>query len=405
MKINRASTIVLLSFLGLTVLILFQVHWLKTSANLLSEQFEQKVSKALAMTVLNFSEPIMEEGCGAAIDVCFGLSKESEQALRKQLAKSLAFYDIHLPFDFSIVDSTATSLTVASPYCCSLQYWDQNMEQFIHLSFPDKPAYIVKQMGFMLISSILILLFVTGISIIANLSLLRQKKLSARNTVFFNNMAHEFKTPLTNIILASKMLGKREPHLQQDAFLSVIQSESKRLGWQVERVLHLAKMEHGEHVMQKEPIDLKALVQDTLCSMQARLEDQQAKVELSIAEGLMIEADQFHLSNSIRNLIDNALKYNERVPQVSIGARSTSKGVWLQIQDNGIGISKNNQTYIFEPFQRATQGDLHERKGFGIGLAYVKKVMEMHAGFIKIASELNNGSRFDLFFPSKTVSV
>ncbi|MEM0993450.1 MAG: HAMP domain-containing sensor histidine kinase [Bacteroidota bacterium] len=397
MKLTRTTVIAILSTLGMLALILLQVRWLQQSSALISEQFEQKVSSALSTAILKLKDPSGISHCEEGPDGCYILPQEKEAELKCKLTGVLACYDLPTRFEFQIVNEQDSPVKDDSPYCCSLRHLDEKLEdKMVVIAFLDKPKYIAEKMGLMILFSALILLLLSGIFIYINLALLKQKRATERNTDFFNNMAHEFKTPLTNIILATKMLKKRQ---KEEPFLDVIQKEGERLKWQVERVLHLAKMEHGGYEIEKQYFLLQPQIEQLLSTMYARLQEEKAVVNMDISEGLQIYADPFHLSNSIRNLLDNALKYCKAAPIINISAKETQEGVVLQIADNGIGISKANQDFIFKKFQRVGSGDLHDHKGFGLGLAYVQKVMELHAGFIRIVSELNKGSRFDLVLP------
>ena len=400
MKLTRTTLIAILSTLGMLALILLQVRWLQQSRQLISEQFEQKVSDALSTAILKLKDPSGIAHCAEDPEGCYILPPEKEAELKCKLRSVLACYDLPTRFEFQIVNEQDSPIKDDSPYCCSLRYLDEKLEdKMVTIAFLDKPRYILKKMGLMVLFSGLIMLLLSGIFIYINVALLRQKRAMERNTDFFNNMAHEFKTPLTNIILATKMLKKRQ---KEEPFLDVIQTEGERLKLQVERVLHLAKMEHGDYEIEREYFLLQPHIEQLLSTMYARLKSEDAIVNVEVPEDMKIYADPFHLSNSIRNLLDNALKYCEEQPVINITAKETQEGVVLQIADNGIGISKANQDFIFEKFQRVGSGDLHDHKGFGLGLAYVQKVMELHTGFIRIVSELNKGSRFDLVLPRES---
>ncbi|MEM1325688.1 MAG: HAMP domain-containing sensor histidine kinase [Bacteroidota bacterium] len=397
MKLDRTAIIALASVLGMLALILLQVRWLQQSTELIGEQFNQKVSKAMSMAVSNLRQESDTSRCVQRADGCFVLSVEREEDLREELATAMAFYDLPPIFEFQIVDKHNSPMDNSSPFCCSLRFLDEKLEdQMMMISFPEKPKYIASEMGLMMAFSILLLLLLLGLFIYINLTLRRQKRVTERNTDFFNNMAHEFKTPLTNISLASNRLLKKD---KANPFLAVIQKESERLKWQVERVLHLAKMEQVDYTIERTEILLLPLVNQVLSSMYARLESTQAQVDVNIPEDLTIYADAFHLSNSLHNLLDNAIKYCEQQPYVTITAAETEAEITLSVEDNGVGISKSNQAFVFEKFQRVGSGDLHINKGFGLGLAYVNQVIQLHKGYIDIRSEVQKGSRFELHLP------
>jgi two-component system phosphate regulon sensor histidine kinase PhoR len=179
-----------------------------------------------------------------------------------------------------------------------------------------------------------------------------------------------------------------------------VSRESKQLMQQVERVLHLAKLEDGDYQLRMEEINLEILLKKVIQDMDLQINQKGALVSLNVNGQIpSIKGDQFHLSNAFRNIIDNALKYSQSSPEILIHIEQTPDGIKLLFQDNGIGISKADQEIIFDKFQRIGTGNVHQQKGFGLGLSYVKKIMDLHQGAIKIFSELNQGSRFDLYIP------
>ena len=250
----------------------------------------------------------------------------------------------------------------------------------------------------MLASSIIILLVIIIIFAYASYYLIQQKRLSERNKDFFNHMAHEFKTPLTNIGLAAKMLNKKS----KNQLLDIIKNENAHLKGQVERVLSMASLESGNYDIRKECIDLNQLFTEIIEKMHIQLQDKGASIHIRGDKNIEVIADRFHLSNAIRNLIDNALKYNDRTPKIDVSLLSIGEKVRIQIQDNGIGIGTREKELVFEKFYRIKKGDLYANKGFGLGLSYVKKIMELHKGAINIFSDLTEGTRFDLTLPKAT---
>jgi two-component system phosphate regulon sensor histidine kinase PhoR len=272
---------------------------------------------------------------------------------------------------------------------------------YIHLTIDDKDKFMLGKMSFMIVATILILLFTTIVLLFANWSLIKQKRLLETNVDFFNNMAHEFRTPLTNVGLAVSMLMKKKKEMQGDDYLGIIKRENTKLLGQVERVLHLARIESGDYSLQKEPIQLKSLLQSVKDEMEIQINERNAMVQIDgIANDVEIFGDKIHLGNVFRNLLDNALKYTNDNPVIRISAEKEGKGIVVSIEDNGIGIPVGKCELIFEKFQRAGEGDLHERKGFGLGLAYVKRMVELHDGSVQVNSEVNKGSRFDVFLPA-----
>jgi len=406
---NKVNAVIAGATIALSALVLLQAQWLFHSKNLIEEQFNQKVSMALCMAVTELSDG--PQSCIAAPEsdlvtmlmtplVTTLPPQAEEKTVREALDGTLAFYDIHLPYQIEIFDKKNTCANVDLPSCCSMGAIAGYNDHKLSITFPTRTQFILGQMGFMIGSSIFILLFVTTIFGLATYYLIQQKKIGERNKDFFNNMAHEFKTPLTNIILANNLLTKKEPQLSDNTFLNITKKEAHKLIHQVERVLYLAKMEQGNYPLKKEKLNLHQMLEEIIDDMAIQIDKKQAVIHLHIADNITVIGDRFHLCNAFRNIIDNALKYATLLPEITITSKEKEKGILVLFKDNGIGIAKSEQGVIFDKFQRVGTGNIHNQKGFGLGLAYVKKVVELHQGFIHIISDLNKGSRFDLFLPN-----
>lgn len=403
---NRIRALIIAAALVVVALVMLQAKWLLHAKNLNEEQFNQKVSMALCMTVTELGHgksicaapnPIPEPVLDAYLPNPISTSVD-EQSLRAVLDKHLSLFDIPLDYEVSIQDKTL-SCSTNSPSCCSMKNVAGFEDHYLYVSFPNRTKYVLGKMGLMIGASIVILLFVCSVLWVAISSLIQQKMIGERNKDFFNNMAHEFKTPLTNIKLAIGLLQKKSTPAKEARYTKIIRKETENLSHQVERVLHLSNLEKGVYELSIEVLPLAALLREVLEEMTIQIQDKQATVGIQIPANLTIKGDAFHLKNAFRNLIDNALKYSSQQPQLQITCQQKETGIHLLFEDNGIGITKADQHLIFDKFQRVSTGDLHNQKGFGLGLAYVKKVMELHKGFIEIISELGKGSRFDLFLP------
>lgn len=376
---------------------------------MVEEQFDQKVSMALCMAVDELSETEdktnLKVSCsipGVAGQECCANNLSlfmSNDKVKRVVDKSLAYYDINIPFEMEVSEYNDFLFPIKNQepsYSCSLTPLIDNESHILDISFPGKRAYVFDKMWLMCISSILLLLLITGIFIYANYSLIKQVRISERNKEFFNHMAHEFKTPLTNIGLASSLLNKK----YNDNLVSIISNENNQLSEQVDRVLSMASIESGHYTIKKEKISLYELINDIKTQLQFQLDAQNATLTIKDeSQNAHIYADKFHISNAIRNIIDNALKYSEKEPIININIIKYDTNVNIQIQDNGIGISNANQKLLFEKFYRIKEDFNIKTKGFGIGLSYVKKIMDLHKGSIKVMSDLKNGSRFDLIIP------
>ncbi|MBU1008600.1 MAG: HAMP domain-containing histidine kinase [Bacteroidetes bacterium] len=271
------------------------------------------------------------------------------------------------------------------------------------LFFPNEKRFLVSQLwDLMLISALLILIIIVSFGSTI-FTIFRQKKLSEIKNDFVNNMTHEFKTPISTIGLACEALRDRDIQKTEglySTYISMIDEENKRLGSMAEQILQSAVMDKGELVLQLENIDLHEVINESVASksLQAKKKDGQISAELQ-AERTIIRGDRVHMTNVVLNLLDNALKYTEGVPDIAVRSRSIPNAIEFSVQDNGIGISKQNQKRIFEKLYRVPTGNIHNVKGFGLGLSYVKAIVEKHGGTVHLDSEPKKGSTFYIRLP------
>jgi len=262
-------------------------------------------------------------------------------------------------------------------------------------SFESLPAIIS--------TSIVLTLVILGIFIITLYIIFRQKKLSEIKNDFINNMTHELKTPISTISLASQMLNDTsisEKDRNYQHISAIIADESKRLGFHVEKVLQMAIIDRGGVDLSCKPISVHEVINQILKNIYLNLSDKNGNLK-SIFEAQRDEvfADELHLSNVFTNLLDNAIKYSKEAPYIEIKTRNLNGHIIVSIKDNGIGIRKENQKKVFEKFYRVPTGNLHDVRGFGLGLSYVKKIVEQHKGFIHLNSETGKGSEFEVYIP------
>ena len=293
-----------------------------------------------------------------------------------------------------------------SPYRISLT--SQNIfvnARYLTLFFPTQQNYILLNLWYMLAGSgVLILLIISTFSYTI-VTIFRQKKLSEIKNDFINNMTHEFKTPISTISLACEVLGDTTVEKSDQKisnYVKVIKDENKRLGLLVENVLQTAVLDKGELKLKLKNLDVHEIIEEVLNNSYVQIENKNAAIEIEFdAIESMVSADKVHLSNIIYNLLDNALKYADKVPLITINTKSDNKGVYISVSDNGMGISKENQKRIFDKLYRVPTGNIHNVKGFGLGLSYVKAIVEKHGGSIFVESTLGTGSTFTCYFPFK----
>ena len=273
----------------------------------------------------------------------------------------------------------------------------------LYVNFPDKNSLILGNMWTTMASSaglLLVLVFIFSYTLYA---ILRQKKISEMKTDFINNMTHEFKTPVATIMIASEAL--KDPEIVEDKkrisrLAGIIYDENVRLGNHIERVLSIARLEKRELKLEEADVNLNDLVIAVLDSMDLQLQKKGAQVELTLdAIDPIVLGDELHLSNVLYNLIDNANKYSENQPKITIKTRNTAKGVLLSIADEGIGMTKEQSKRIFDQFYRVPTGNLHDVKGFGLGLNYVQDIVTQMGGNVKVHSEKDKGTEFIISLP------
>ncbi len=402
----------------LILLVALQLAWLNQSRNLLCEQFDQNVSQAIGNTLTSFNHKYDTDlelseftTCGPTENCKYieigqdRLNDGSVSYLGSQLSCSLSCYGMSDDYDLKLMDADSEPIVDLTLFNCSANNTLPKLEEeayILGVSFTTRNEYIMRQMGWMIASMIAVFLLLAFVLFYILNSLIRQRRITENNIDFFNNTAHELKTPLTNISLALRLLRKKHMSLATNKYAQIINDENEKLASQIERVLYLSRMENGQYTLKKEPLVLQNLLQEVVGHLSLILEEKEGQIHLNLPETeCTVEGDPFHLKNVFRNLIDNALKYNINKPFIHITLEEVEEGFRLIFEDNGIGINKQDQEHIFEKFQRVNTGDIREAKGFGIGLSYVKKVVEMHHGIIKVLSELNKGSQFEVFIPTK----
>ena len=230
-----------------------------------------------------------------------------------------------------------------------------------------------------------------------------QRKLDRMKTQFINNMTHEIKTPLATISLACEML--QDPTVSQDResqknFISIVSDENHRLQVLVETLLQSAKMADKKYRITHKEVDLNRLMERVASSFRLSLTKRNGTVDLQLAANpSTLMADEMHLTNLVFNLVDNGIKYSDGKPHIELSTRNVDGGIELRVQDHGMGIAKEDQKHVFERFYRVSTGDVHDVKGFGIGLSYVAEVVRLHRGTITLESELGKGTTFIVTLP------
>ena len=273
----------------------------------------------------------------------------------------------------------------------------------LYIDFPEKNQHILSDISVILLLS-LFFIFIIVIAFSSSLyQLVKQKKISEIKTDFINNMTHEFKTPIATINLAldsiknPKIINDKEKVLR---YIKMIREENKRMHGQVENVLRISRLEKNQIEINTEASDMHDVIDDAISHVSLLAIDKEGTITTRF-EAIQSETlvNQFHMTNVLVNILENALKYSEHKPKIDVYTESTNKNLIIKIQDEGIGMSKNVQKYIFDKFYREQKGNIHDIKGHGLGLAYVKEIIDTHHGTVFVDSEKGKGSTFTIKLP------
>jgi two-component system phosphate regulon sensor histidine kinase PhoR len=419
MKRKSIRFIILVTTVSLLGLVVMQSFWMFKAMQMEEAQFGHRVDMALE-DILN---ELVEYQDSTALNL-IGLDQTGKHdnqvfdAVDTTLLDTLIskYFDYHMlgeNYIFQIVKTSNDSVYYSSEpvpqgyqqkqyRACLSCIWK---EEYFHLAvlFPEQQKQIFVELGGWLLFSALFLLTVFVSFIYTITTIIKQKKLSEMKNDFINNMTHEFKTPLSTVSLASEVLlnGNSSNSVERvKKYAGVIYDENLRLQNQVERVLQIAQVERDELNLSITLINMHELIKSSVHNL--CLENCEKEVAISYefnATRYTINGDKLHLTNVITNLVDNAIKYSGSNPEIVIATRSTNTGIEIDIKDNGVGMTPETQKQIFDKFYRLPTGNLHNVKGFGLGLYYVKSMLEAHNGSIHVKSEINKGSTFTLFFP------
>ncbi|QJW89256.1 HAMP domain-containing histidine kinase [Spirosoma taeanense] len=272
---------------------------------------------------------------------------------------------------------------------------------FAQVTFETPTFYLLRRMGWLLGGSVFILLLTTGSFLFMLSTILRQKKLSEVKNDFINNMTHELKTPIATVTAAVEALqhfGALDDPAKTQTYLAISQNNLQRLSDLVEKVLNLAVEEKRELALRPEPINPRAMVSELIANHQLKA-PKSITFQVDMPADTLVTVDRVHFANALNNLIDNAIKYSGESVSIRIAGRQEGPIWWLSVKDNGIGIPKAYQGAIFDRFFRVPTGNLHPVKGFGLGLSYVRQVVERHGGLVEVTSEPGQGSEFTVLVP------
>lgn len=430
------AILITLSLLGL---IYFQVLWLKTA----KETKEKQLRENIALASTEAAEKLMEDksgfiSLGKKKDLFLSNEKMKLEILRPSVIQRFnrdeiaavirSSLDRHflegIHFEFAVSDNSITGEQVQSENFFNYfsdsshntniaiplepppgsNYENLTKEEFLVIIIPNQRAIVFREIFWFILGTIIFTIIITTAFFLTIRALLRQKKLSEIKSDFINNMTHEFKTPIATISLAvdalknEKVIGDKE---KSNYFTSIIREENKRMNKQVEAILQAAMLDKKEIQLNIKKVSAHELIKNAVNNINLPLAEKNGQLELHLdAKNDLIMADDVHFTNLINNLLDNAVKYSkESNLLIKLTTESSSSNLKIRIDDNGIGMNKETLSRIFEKFYRAHTGNIHNVKGFGLGLSYVKTMVEAHKGTIKAESTLGKGSTFIINLP------
>lgn len=336
----------------------------------------------------------------------------SKEQIRASLLKALEEHNIDIDYEFAIysnglatkVGSNGFEYDKKSTFGVPI-FPDENKQTPYKLlvNFPNDGKFILSSILGMILLSVIF----TSVIIIAYSSalfqLVKQRKISEIKTDFINNMTHEFKTPIATINLALDAI--KNPKIIDDKekvvrYLNMIKEENKRMHAQVENVLRISKLEKNELNISKDRVNLTDIIEDAITHVKLIVEDRQGYIKTYLnATDTTVLASQMHFTNVVVNILDNAIKYSPEAPRIEVYTENVGTNILLKIKDHGSGMSKAVAKRVFEKFYRESMGDIHNVKGHGLGLAYVKRIVDDHQGHVSVESEKGNGSTFTIKLP------
>ncbi len=296
----------------------------------------------------------------------------------------------------------AKTVMAADNHLCFCMIYSKKLD--IAMTYTNKDAAVLGESAAIIRSSLILIAVILGAFGYTVYTINKQKKLSDLKRDFINNLTHEFKTPIFSISLAAKSLKQKEEVQNSEkmtSYVNLIGAETKRLQTQVDKILQMALLDSGNLHLEKKTLDLHDLIRQVTDSFTMIIDEKKGKIQLNLdAKSYLVTADETHLKNVLYNLIDNAQKYTNGAPEIEISTADTEQGgILLLVKDKGIGIDERVQKYVFDQFYRSEQGNIHTIKGFGLGLSYVKRIVEFHKGTISLKSQPGAGSEFSIFLP------
>lgn len=414
MRIKKLNIIISLGLVAIIGILIAQLLWTKQAYNLEDRKFNQKVNIALMEVVDKMSEgktSFTENPVQIIANDYYVVNINNEfhpAVLEHYLKTEFTRFQINTDYVYALYNCHSDQM-IYGKYMTTHQEEPsekviqfpkhKNLTYYFSIRFPDKTTYLISSLRFwyLLTFALIIILLVYVYSIY---TIIQQKKFSELQRDFINNMTHEFKTPLSSILLASEALSKQEvikENAKLQTYTSIIINQSYKLNNHIEKILNIAKNDASGLSLKPQKIILLPFIQEIADTIKHKNEN--ISIEIDIDSTISIIADEFHFTNIVYNILDNSIKYCETKPEILISSNKDSKGLYLKFKDNGMGIPAKNITHIFDKFYRVNTNKSDEINGFGLGLFYVKKIVQQHNWKISVENNADQGITITLFFP------
>lgn len=409
MKVKKLTTYKILApftLIALLVLLSTQLIWLFQTAKVEQKFFKKRVYQALneAGDEIASRAPacnsMMNYLCGKH---CMEYEKIATVAeIDSIVYAKLVKHKIEIEYNFEIIGDNLNGVDKSKCNTCFLQKLNGTLEEEgieLQVVFPNKTEFVLAQLkGIFLIA--FFALFFVAISFYITFKLFnRQRRMLQTTSDFINNMVHEFQTPISNIKLATNLIRKQgdDKNLKLNEYTGIILKENKKLLSHVNDILNIA--ENGRNAIEFQTIDMHELIEYIIADFECRIDAVNGKIETNLgATKYLLQGSRNHFNHMLSNLIDNAIKYSKEAPEITINTYNKDSKLFIEVIDNGIGISKQDISLIFDRYYRVSTGNVHNVKGFGLGLTYIQKIVDYYNGKIKVSSQLGKGSKFCVIF-------
>lgn len=419
---SRASirTIILFAFISIIGIVAIQVYWMQQALSLQEKQFDHRIRIALYGT----ADELISQTKGTQVlletinrvysnyyTIDFSAPVKTKE-LEQILLTSFQNQNLNVDFEYGIFDCTDERILYGRLVKIDEKLKDRAVvfdldgaeNYYIGILFPTQRSFLLNQINIWIFFTVVLLLVILFFTYTI-WTILKHRRLSEVKNDFINNMTHEFKTPISTIALSSEVLLKDNILENPERFrhyVKIINEENKRLKGHVESVLQIALFDNKKIGFNRKDLNINDILQNISKNMQPRLDEKSGNLNLEFnAQNPLVSGDENHLTNVFYNILDNAIKYCDKIPEIRISTINLKKYISIEISDNGKGMKKESTKQIFEKFYRVPSGNVHDVKGFGIGLFYVKQIVDEHKGKIKVKSVLGKGTIFRIYLPTK----